>query len=695
MIKVGIDIGGTFTDSIALDDATGEFWTAKVPTTYPDPASGFLQALGRLTEKRNLHIRDVELLIHGTTLVTNAIIERRGGPVGLLATEGFGDALWIRTERRYDLFDVMIEFPEPLVPRRRVVEVPERMRYDGKVLRPLDEKAVAEGVDRLAEAGVNAIAVCLLHSYANPTHEQRIAEIARERHPEIPVSLSSEVWPKSGEYERMSTTVANAYVQPVTRAYLDRIEKTLADNGFRGKLYLMLSNGGTAAVETGRQLPVQLVESGPAAGVLAAQYLAQQAGITDCLSFDMGGTTAKLSLIEGGKPLQSDLVEAARLKRHLPGSGIPIKVPVVDLLEIGSGGGSIANIDHMGLLKVGPHSAGSAPGPACYGWSGDQPTVTDADLVLGYLNPNYFLGGEMTLDAQAARRAIDERIGQPTGLELAEAAWGIHEVVNQNMALAAKMHVLERGHDPTRYALVAYGGAGPVHAYGVARTLGLQQVIIPPSAGVAASLGFLVAPIAFDLVRSFRLPLPGCDWEALQAAFLEMERHGAAILRDADVPEDAVRYTLQADMRYIGQGFEVTVPMPQGQLDGDRAGEILATFQETYRERYAHLPTEEDKIEFVCLRVRAWTPVVPPRLPVAEERGRMAEPVDHRPVYFGESGGYVSTPVYRWDQMVPNVPIPGPAIVEAPDTSAVVGPSATATMDRVCYLTLRLKTGGA
>ncbi|HVU09909.1 MAG TPA: hydantoinase/oxoprolinase family protein [Phototrophicaceae bacterium] len=691
MIKVGIDIGGTFTDATALDLETGRFWSAKVPTTYPDPAQGFLQSLKKLIDMRHLTQADVDWIIHGTTLVTNVVLERKGGPVGLLTTEGFGDTLWIRTERRYDLFDVMIEFPEPLVERWRTAEIPERVRYDGSVFRALDKANLEQTVDRLVASGVNAIAVCLLHSYANPAHEDYLRNLILSRHPNMRVSLSSEVWPESGEYYRMSTTVANAYVQPVVDQYLDQLTNELSGNGFNGKFYLMLSNGGTAAISTGRSLPVQLLESGPAAGVLSATFLAEQAHLKDILSFDMGGTTAKLSLIEQGIPLTADFIEVARIKRYMAGSGIPVKVPVIDLLEIGSGGGSIAWIDHMGLLKVGPESSGSSPGPACYGWGGTRPTVTDADAVLGYLNPHNFLGGEMTLDVEAASSAIAAHIATPTHLSVPEAARGIHEVVNQSMALAAKKHVLERGKDPTRYALVAYGGAGPVHAYGVGKTLGVSQVIIPPSAGVAASLGLLIAPIAFDLMHSQRMSLHHCDWSAVQAGYTALEEKGAEILAAADVPHERVRFSRSADMRYVGQGYEVTATIPAGALDDSSRAAIQATFEEAYKARYTHLPAASAQIEFVRLRVRAWTEVAQPRLPRKDSQNAELPAAALRDAYFDGERGYVPTPVYQWSELVPNHPIPGPVIIEADDTTVVIGPEGTLTMNEIGYLTIDMQ----
>ena len=690
MIKVGIDIGGTFTDAIAMDEETGQFWSAKSPTTYPDPSKGFMAALNKLMQTHDISQSDVDWIIHGTTLVTNAILERTGGPVGLITTEGFRDTLWIRTERRYDLFDVMIEFPDPLVDRWRVAQVPERLLYNGQVVKHLDETAAMTAIEYLISTGVNAIAVCLLHSYSNTKNEQRIRQLIHEHYPHVRVSLSSEVWPESGEYHRMSTTVANAYVQPVVDQYLDQLTNQLNHNGFSGKFYLMLSNGGTAAITTGRNFPVQLIESGPAAGVLSAAFLTNKTGKADVLSFDMGGTTAKLSLIESSMPLSADLIEVARIKRHLPGSGIPIKVPVIDLLEIGSGGGSIAWIDHMGLLKVGPESAGSSPGPACYGWGGDQPTVTDADLILGYLNPDNFLAGDMKLDKQAARDALDKHIASKSGLSVVDAARGVYDVVNQSMALAAKMHVLERGKDPTQFALVAYGGAGPVHAYGVGLTLGVREIIIPPNAGVAASLGLLVAPIAFDLVQTLRIPLDDCPWETLRHGFAALEERGGEILQQADVPVEQICFTRTADMRYVGQGYEVNAPIPSGHLAEGALGEIVTGFESVYRERYAHLPTVGQQIEFVRLRVRAWTMVTQPNLSNVAQTGLEAAPVAHRPACFDSDGGYVETPIYNWSTLVPDREIPGPAIIEADDTTVVVGPQGRVAMNTLGYLTIQI-----
>lgn len=691
MIKVGIDVGGTFTDSIAMDDLTGEFWTAKVPTTPKDPAKGFMLALDKILSKPNCSLKDVGFIIHGTTLIANAIIERKGGPIALITTEGFGDTLWIRTERRYDLFDLKIEFPDPLVERRFVIEAPERILYSGRVLKPLSEHFLSSALASLEDNNINAVAVCLLHSDVNPSHERRIASLVRKCNQAWHVTLSSEVWAESGEYNRMSTAVANAYVQPLIDSYLGRLQQELTESGFQGKFFLMLSNGGTAALETGRKFPIQLIESGPAAGVMAATYFLKKIGIESALSFDMGGTTAKLSLIEGGAPLQTDFLKVGRLKRHLPGSGIPIKIPVVDLLEIGSGGGSIARIDHMGLLKVGPESAGADPGPACYGWGGENPTVTDADLILGYINPTYFLGGEMLLDIDAAKKVIEKEVASRIGISVLEAAWGIHNIVNQSMALGAKMHVLERGHDPSRFQLISYGGAGPVHTYGVMRMLGIKMAIVPPSAGVAASLGFLTSPIAFDLVRSYRTPLKRVDWDALQADFEELENRGSATLLKADVPNCSMLFIRSTDMRFIGQGYEVSVPIPNGNLDTISESSVIKRFEEVYRSRYAHLPLDDGNLEFVRLRVRVWTPVKMPELSSLPVGSQVPEPVSLRPTYFEEPLSCVETPVYRWYSLTPGIYISGPAIVEAPDTTAVIGPKARFTMNDIGALIIEME----
>ncbi|HLH74099.1 MAG TPA: hydantoinase/oxoprolinase family protein, partial [Chloroflexota bacterium] len=492
--RVGVDVGGTFTDVLLVNDSTGAFHIAKTLTTPEDPSVGVLRAIAQSLEAAGVSAEALRNVIHGTTLVTNAIIQRSGARTALLTTRGFKDVLDIAREHRYDMYDLLLEQPRPLVAREDRFEVDERIFADGTVYRPIDLATVDAALDEIERREIHAVAVVFLHAFRNPLHEKLVAERIADRAPKLRVSLSSEVAGEIREYERTSTTVANAYVQEMLDRYLADLEAELTRIHFGGRLFLMLSNGGIATAEAAARFPVRLIESGPAAGALAAAYLGQQSGWPDLLSFDMGGTTAKACLIENGKPFTTNEFEVDRVYRFKPGSGLPIKAPAIDLIEIGAGGGSIARIDRFGLIKVGPESAGAAPGPACYGLGGELPTVTDADLVLGYLDPDFFLGGQLKLDRAAAEQAIRRHIAEPIHKSVTEAAWAIHQTVNENMASAARMHAVERGKDVRRFPLFAFGGAGPVHAYQVASILRLRQIIAPFAAGVGSTIGFLVAP---------------------------------------------------------------------------------------------------------------------------------------------------------------------------------------------------------
>ncbi|MBV9539268.1 MAG: hydantoinase/oxoprolinase family protein, partial [Acidisphaera sp.] len=499
--RIGFDIGGTFTDFILLDTERNELRLHKCLTTPADPSIGALEGLEQIVADAGLGFGEIGDIVHGTTLVTNALIERRGATLGLLTTEGFRDILEMGTEQRYDIYDLFLQYPEPLVPRRRRLEVAERMDRDGGVVVPLDLDAVAEQARRLAADGVEAIAVCFLHAYRNPAHERAAGEAIRKLLPDVAVSLSSDVVSELWEYQRLVTTCANAFVQPLMDRYVLRLERQLWQRGFRGALHLMHSAGGLVSPETARAYPIRLLESGPAGGGLATAFFGRIAGKSDVISFDMGGTTAKACLIENGRAATAAEMEAARVHRFKKGSGLPIKAPVIDMIEIGAGGGSVASVDEVGLLRVGPHSAGADPGPACYGRGGTEPTVTDANLLLGYYDPAFFLGGRMALDRDAAERALAS-VGATLGLSSLDTAWGIHRVVTESMAAAARIHIVEKGRDPRRYAMVGFGGAGPAHAAGVARVLGVEEILIPPASGAASALGFLAAPLSFEQVRS-------------------------------------------------------------------------------------------------------------------------------------------------------------------------------------------------
>ena len=514
--------------------------------------------------------------MHGTTLVTNALIERRGVPTGLLTTAGYRDVLEIGTELRYDTFDLQLERPAPLVERRLRRPVRERLGADGRVVLPLNQADVQDAAAVLRGAGVQSVAIAFFNSYRNPAHEAEAKAIVQAALPGVAVCTSSEIAPEVREYERFSTCVANAYIAPIAKGYLLELERSLGV-----PLFVMLSDGGITTARAASRQPIALVESGPAAGAMGAAFLARQAGWDDVLAFDMGGTTAKLSLIHAGQPHRTHELEAGRIRRFKKGSGLPLRLPVIELIEIGAGGGSIAAADHLGLLGVGPRSAGAVPGPACYGAGGTDPTVTDADLLLGYLDPDAFLGGRMALDRDRATQAL-QRLGDTLGLDVTAVALGIARVVDNNMATAARVHIAEAGADPHGYRMVAFGGAGPVHAYALARLLGVREVIFPLGAGVASAIGMLVAPRSVELTRSLVSPLDGIDWDGVDAIVAELETSGRAILTEGGVTEAEIATEITADMRYSGQGFEIGVPVPQDAVAGSDGAALRGLFDRQY-----------------------------------------------------------------------------------------------------------------
>jgi len=677
-LRVGVDIGGTFTDLIAFDVRTGRLSLGKTLTTPTEPARGVITGMMETLRTAGEEPSAVSGIVHGTTLVTNALIERKGAVTALLATDGFRDAVEIRREGRYDLYDLFIEMPTPLAPRRRRLGIRERVLADGSVYLPLDTAQLPEIVAQLRALGTEAVAVSLMHSYQNPDHERQIGEALATLAPEIIVSLSSEVVPEIREYERTSTTLANVYVRPLVERYLADLVTRLDDLGITdAPLFIMLSSGGTATVETARRFPIRLIESGPAAGALAAAYYGTLTGRADLLSFDMGGTTAKACLIKDGEPLIASDFEVARVYRFKKGSGLPVRVPVIEMIEIGAGGGSVARVDTLGLLKVGPDSAGADPGPACYGRGGMEPTVTDADLLLGYLDPDFFLGGKMQLDRDAAARAV-ARIAEPLGLGITEAAWGIHQVVNENMAGAARIHAVERGKDPRRYPVFAFGGAGPVHAYRVARILGAPELIVPLGAGVTSALGFLVAPLAFDYVRSYYARLDNLDWAKADALLTEMESEGAATLAEAGVARTGLTFRRSAEMRYIGQGFEVSVPLPDGPLTPERLPEVQEAFAVAYRALYGRTA------EGVPLEVLTWRVVVSgprPELALGSDTFGTADARDaqkgERRIYLPEHGGFTVAPVYDRYRLGTGATFSGPAVIEERECTVILGGGST------------------
>jgi N-methylhydantoinase A len=689
-LKIGVDTGGTFTDIVLFDDATGELTVGKTLTTSDDPSRAIDAGIGQTLALADARLGDAGQIIHGTTLVTNAIIERKGSRTALLTTRGFRDAVEIAREHRYDLYDLMLEMPRPLTPRHLRFDVPERTRADGAILEPLDVAHVAQLARELADAGIEAVAIAFLNSFANPEAERAARDVVARVAPELRVSLSSDVVPEIREYERTSTTIANAYVQDVVARYLRDLESRLARGGFEGMLLLMLSSGGLATADTAARFPVRLLESGPAAGALAAAAVGGAAGHADLLSFDMGGTTAKFAVIAGGRPLVAHAFEVDRRYRFKKGSGLPISLPVIEMIEIGAGGGSIARVDALGLLKVGPDSAGADPGPACYGRGGDQPTVTDADLVLGYLDPAFFLGGEMALDAEAAREAIGRQVAEPLGLSVEAAAWGIHQIVNEQMASAARVHALERGTDPRTLPLYAFGGAGPVHGARVAAALGSPALVAPYAAGVMSAIGFLNAPLAFDFVRSAPGRLDELDWTRVSGLLAAMEAEGAALLAAAGLKPADVSHQRSADMRYVGQGHEVRVTLPPGKLDRAAVPALREAFETEYRRLYGR-EGPPVAVEAITWRVVSSGPIPNLRLHPAESATAIGDArKGTRRAWMPETGGLTDVPVYDRYRLRPDEAIAGPAIVEERESTLVVPPHGRCVVDRQWNLVVRV-----
>ncbi|MBX9594502.1 MAG: hydantoinase/oxoprolinase family protein [Roseomonas sp.] len=675
--QIGVDIGGTFTDFVLLDSRDGRLFNGKLLTTPHAPEQAVLEGIRQLLATHGVAPAEVSHVIHGTTLVANALIERRGVPTGFLTTEGFRDIPEIGTELRHDTYDLFMRRPEPLVPRRLRLGVPERLRADGAVETPLDEDAARAAIRALRDGGAQALAICLLHAFLNPVHERRLAELAREEAPGLTLCLSSDLVPEIGEYERGTTTICNAYVQPVFERYVARLRGGLRDAGVTGPLFLMLSDGGTVRDDVAAKHPIRLVQSGPAGGVQATRLVGAAAGAPDVLCFDMGGTTAKAALIDQGEPQRSLDFEVSRVDRFRKGSGFPLKVPVVEMIEIGAGGGSIARVDRLGLIKVGPDSASSDPGPACYGLGGTLPTVTDADLLLGYLAPGSFLGGDMALDAGAAERALLEHIGKPLGLSAVEAAWAVHETVNGTMAQAAAIHALEKARRIEDYAMVPIGGAGPVHACAIAMKLGLAKLVSPPGAGVASAFGFLAAPISFAHLRAMVAPLATLDMDALRAMLAAMEAEGRAMVAEAGVVDSDVSIRILAALRYAGQGYQVEAAIDTAAIaQGDRDA-IRAAFEAEYRRLYGRIEAGLP-VETVGWRVIVSGPTPALRLAPAGQRGGSARK-GSRPAWFGEA--FVETAVIDRTALRPGDSVTGPAVVEERESTLVLPPGATATCD--------------
>ena len=723
-LRLGIDIGGTFTDFALFDERGSEIAVLKRLTTPADPSIAVIEGAAALLRREDVSIAEVESISHGTTLVTNAVIERRGANTGMLVTAGFRDILDMGFEQRYDLFDLRLTWPDPLVPRRLRREIPERVGHDGQVLEALDPESTRAAVrDLVDSAGIEALAICFLHSYANPVHEDAAGDLVRAEFPHLHVSRSAEVFGNMREYERWTTATMNAYTQPMFDRYIERLERGLANLGFGGRLFVMTSSGTSIVPETARRFPVRALESGPAAGALMSAHHGRTLGHPDLLSFDMGGTTAKGALVRGFTALKQYDLEVGRVHEFKSGSGLPVKLPVIDMIEIGSGGGSLARVDERGLIRVGPKSAGADPGPACYAKGGTRPTLTDADVVLGYLDPGFFLGGEMRLDAGAARAAIEEHVAGPAGLDPVRAAWGVHEIANEDVARAFRIHASERGFDYRRSSMVAFGGSGPVHALAIARKLRIPRVIFPIGAGVMSALGLLVSPLGFEIARSRRVYVADLDAASFEAYIAPLVEEASEFLHRAGIANP--RIATRLDMRYQGQGYEIEVTLPgggngsgasakagtggggdgtstsdrtstststsdrtsDGTSDGTSGGtgtgyaDAFPRLDELFRARYAEIFSEtflDEPLEIVSWKVEAAGEEA--ALDYAGIAGG-ARPRGKRPrnVWFGDA--FVECEVLDRYALEPGTAIEGPAVIEERESTCVLGPGDRATVD--------------
>jgi len=677
MAKLAFDTGGTFTDFALLDDS-GELHLHKVLSTPKNPAEAVVQGVSELLEKHADTIAIDKLQVLGaTTVVTNAVLERKGVETGFVTTDGFQDMLRIRNEGRYDLYDLNIKYPDPLVTRANSFGAEERIAADGEVITELKEETVREIAERLKEKGIRSVAVCLLHAYKYPQHEQRVAALLREEDPDIFVSLSSEVCPEMREFDRASTTVVNAYTRPQMSGHVAHLQKEFANRGIDRQVLWMTSSGGLVPSSRAAELPVRLIESGPAAGAVAAAEFGRTAGEASVLSFDMGGTTAKLCLIPDGEPNVGTDLEVAHYQRFRKGSGFPLKIQSIQMIEIGAGGGSIAAKNPLGLLDVGPHSAGAMPGPAAYQRGGTEPTVTDADILLGYMGTESFVGGSFKVSKDAAHQAMS-KLAASLDVSVERCAWGIHDLVNESMSKAAAMHATDLGVDPRSLPMVAFGGAGPVHAYGIARKLGISRIICPTGAGVSSAIGLLIAPVAVDLSASHPMAIEAWDIDAMNRLLDDLSAQGAEVVSAAGVAKETISNRYTVDMRHVGQGHEITVVLPDRSLPKEAfLEELRSSFFKLYRELFGR--TVAAPLEVITWRLRASgekDQVTRPHETVVAEAKKGS-----RAVYFQEASSYVETSVYDHYKLPVGHEVKGPAIVEQRESTAVVGPSGTFHVD--------------
>lgn len=685
--RLGVDIGGTFTD-VVLEVGKNSFST-KVLTTYAAPENAILDGLGQVCAKAGIEPAQISQIIHGTTLATNALIERRGAKTAFITTQGFRDVIEMRTESRFEQYDLNLNLPEPLLPRQMRYTVPGRMDALGAELVPLTREQIEPVVDAIAQAGYESVAVGLIHSYLNDTHERLVRDVLAERMPDAMVSLSCEVSPQMREYERFNTVVANAYIKPLMKSYLSRLEGRLRDTGVECPIFLMHSGGGIISIENAAEFPVRLVESGPAGGAVFAAHIAARYGLDKVLSFDMGGTTAKICLIKDQTPKTSRVFEVARTYRFKKGSGMPISIPVIDMVEIGAGGGSLGSVDAMRQIRVGPESAGSEPGPACYGRGGSRPAVTDADLTLGKLDPETFAGGTIKLDAAASARALTDAVGDVLDMDAATAAFGLAEVVDENMANAARVHAVENGEDLSEYTMIAFGGAAPLHAGRLCEKLGVDRLLVPTGAGVGSAIGFLRAPFSFEANRSVYMRLSGFDPAAIKALLGDLQTEATGFVRNCDAHAEILT-EFKVYMRYSGQGWEIPITLSQSQALNPDVDTFRSRFVEDYTKLFGR-EVEGMDIEITVWAVNATTPPQPvPRVSEAAPASPAPAQATRR-LFDAALSDFTQAQVVLRSDMTDGSTVQGPAAITEDETTIIVPASRTAIRQPDGCIDLRKK----
>ena len=684
--RLGVDVGGTFTDFVLLDEDSGEIHIAKSLTTPADPSVGILTGVKAFDDSCTGHVEATRRFAHATTLVAYSVIERKGAVTALLTTKGFRDVLELRRHVRVTTYELFSDPPAALAPRWLRLPVDERVYSDGNVLKPVNRADIERAVEAMRKEGVTSVAVAFLHSYVNPANEQATAQILNELAPDLAVTISSDVLPQIKEFERTSTTVVNAYVKPLAQRYLANLDKGLKDSGYTAPLHIMLSNGGLGSTKTAGDFPIRLIESGPVAGAIVGRQLAELMNIQDVLSFDMGGTTAKACLIRDQALPITDELEVARSKRFTKSSGFPVGVPAVNMIEIGAGGGSIAGVNQMGIVQVGPESASADPGPICYRQGGTRPTVTDADLTLGYLNPANFAGGSMALDAEGAAVGLDRDIGGPQGRTTLQSAWTVHDVINETMAAAVRMHVTERGGNPEAATLVAFGGAGPVHAYNLARKLYIQKLIVPLRAGVLSALGLLVAPPAYDMVRTYKAPIHGLNADDITSRMDAMAEEIGTLLDGIEASGER-RYRRALDVGYIGQSYQVTVPL-DGRPDGKA---VFETFARLYRDKYGYF---YDDVPAEIVNIRVLGEIAGAGLKLTKAGlgdGEAALTGGERLAYSPARGEMIPFAVYDRETLQPGMTFDGPCVIEEVTSTTIVDVDGSVEVDEYGSLVVSLE----